>query len=193
MVHPQAAIGPEALIEPGLQRRRLRTQIALRIEPSVGRDPGVGPTEDVRRFGEHLPGVRDEHRHRPTSSGEPRGEDMDELQVRVLDVVDSGAVQRPACLLAEVADRNCHQTTAHAASVAQRLPSHAQSVRRDGRWQRDQPLRSGFPSSSRDGRWFATRSSSERRASVKRLGTAASSPSSHRVRTTSSRDSGRQT
>jgi hypothetical protein len=48
----------------------------------------------------------DEHRQRAVAAGAPRGELVHALDVALLAIVEGGALERPARLLAVVADRD---------------------------------------------------------------------------------------
>ena len=68
----------------------------------------VGVAEDVLRLAED-PLVGHEHRRGLTAAGPPRHQDADPLHMAFLDVVEAGALERPARLLAVVADRDGDQ------------------------------------------------------------------------------------
>ncbi len=59
-------------------------------------------------LGEHAV-LGDEHRQRAVAAGAARGELVHALDVALLEIVEAGALERPARLLAVVADRDGDQ------------------------------------------------------------------------------------
>jgi hypothetical protein len=106
VVQPAPRLDAEDGVEARLERQHLG---ALRVVAGVQAlrlgQLHVGVDEDAARLPEHALG-RDQHRNAPAAAGPARRELMDDLDVAALGVLHAGAVERPARLLAEVADRN---------------------------------------------------------------------------------------
>jgi hypothetical protein len=78
------------------------SELAIGIPPALAPDPPVGPPQDVSRLTQNLAGVAHEDGHRHATAGLPGGENVDQLQVRLLNVLDTSAIKRPPRLLADV-------------------------------------------------------------------------------------------
>ena len=110
------------MVEARLERRRER--LAVEAESGVG----VGEAHDLRRLAQRALG-RHQDRRRPAVAGAPGVHPVDDLQVPLLVVGQMRQLQRPARLLAEVADRDrdeaevvhCPLKRARAAKLARGL------------------------------------------------------------------------
>jgi hypothetical protein len=84
----------------------------------AGLEPAVDPVEDVGRLGDHLAAVGDQHGDGLAAPGAPRLDAVDDLHVALLAVGQLRAVERPAGLLAVMADRDRDQTQHNGGSMA---------------------------------------------------------------------------
>ena len=100
--------GPKRSSKSSSSARTLAAGRFVGEEAELGRRLGAGRLEDVARVGEDAV-APDEDRRGGAAAGAAHGEAMEYLQVGALDVGDAGPVERPAGLLAEVADRDRDQ------------------------------------------------------------------------------------
>ena len=97
---------PERFIEAATKLLRLGPlRRSGRQQAKLLRNLGIDPVEDLRRLAER-PVRGDEDRDRPGAPGAARGELVNALNVALLPVGDSRAVERPPRLLAVMADRD---------------------------------------------------------------------------------------
>jgi hypothetical protein len=83
---------------------------ARRQELAVAGRAGVGPADDALGIVEHSVAVEDEDRHRAgLAAGDPDGAPMEQRNVPFFAVRDPGVIERPARLLAKMAERNGHE------------------------------------------------------------------------------------
>src|SRR6185312_6657274 len=104
------------------------------LEGAVGGRALRGVAHDRPRLGQHAV-VGHQHRHRAPAAGPPGRNHVDDLDVRLLLVLKPGAPQRPARLLAEVADGDGDQAaharaTSSAGGIAVAGSSMASATRR---------------------------------------------------------------
>ena len=131
MVEPQSRGRTKAVVQRCLQCGSLDSTLTVGIQPRPRRHARVGPPQDVGRVRQHLAAISHQHRDSVSATRKPRCEHVHKLQVRSLHVIDSRAIERPPCLLTEMADGDRHQSRTH---------PH-QSLRRHG--QRWAPVRAG--------------------------------------------------
>src|SRR5205823_7355626 len=75
-------------------------------------------------------GRRHQHRHEPRAAGAPRRDPRQHRQVRLLDVREPGPVERPARLLAVVAERDRDEAErAHALALGRARTASYQRLR----------------------------------------------------------------
>src|SRR6185312_2139597 len=105
-IHQPPPARPELGVQTPAESFVLATRGGVRGEqPLLGGGVLVDPGKDLGGVA-HDPLGRDEHGHRDPAPGAPRSELVDALDVALLAIWDPGALQRPAGLLAVVADRD---------------------------------------------------------------------------------------
>ena len=105
-VHEAASVRAEAGVEPAAEANHLVAQLAVGRKQALALlEPRVGVAQDLLGLSEHAL-VRHQHRDRPAAARPPRGDPVDPLDVALLAVFEPGPLERPARLLAEVADRD---------------------------------------------------------------------------------------
>ena len=126
-VHEPPGIRAEARVEAAAERHDLVAQRRLGgEEPLVRVERGIGVADDVLGLAEDAV-VGDQYRQRAGATGSSRDDPVDALHVALLVVCEAGALERPARLLAEMADRD-REEAAHAPMIARQATAVGSSA-----------------------------------------------------------------
>ena len=98
----RAELGVEATAD---AKHRIALAAAARQQALLGRQELVGPRDDLLGLADHAL-RRDEHGHRAPAPRTARRQAVHALHVALLAIAEAGALERPARLLAVVADRD---------------------------------------------------------------------------------------